>query len=212
MAWIPSLLISLIAVLAFLYLAYHSRAQIDKLQRTLQDRSEQMVEDFLQRESRLTRHRLQVAPLSDNSNESTRWLAHMRRCWLDAELAALVDRGQRNSDYNVLKNAAMPLMRLTQRTENKGKSAPSPSWSNTESKQYLAKTRAAISSQKKYIQEFKARNPSSSDSTQNSINQIPTGNWPKLSIYFCARRRRKQYDGIAGDDREIGARASRCTR
>ncbi|HSB96624.1 MAG TPA: hypothetical protein VLC91_09255, partial [Spongiibacteraceae bacterium] len=163
MAWIPSLLISLLAVSAFLYVAYSSRSQIDKLQRVMRQNSEQLVEDFLQREGRITRHRLQTQTTANNSDPARR-LAHMRRCWLDAELAALMEGGQRHSDYALLESAAMPLLRLTRQNDDKNSAAGTQLWSSVESKHYLQRTRAAVASQKQLIQEFKARNTAPGES------------------------------------------------
>jgi uncharacterized protein YccT (UPF0319 family) len=162
MAWLPSLLISLIAVAAFLYLAYQSRAQMDQQRRTLQEHADQLIEQFLQRESRSARRRLQVSSTKTSAEitDPERWLAHLRHCWLDAELAALVERGHHHSDYALLQKAALPLLRLSQRNDDKTKPAAKPRWNSSESREYLKKTRDTVSSQKQTIQEFKARKTS----------------------------------------------------
>ncbi len=179
MVWLPSLLISLVAVAALVYLAYHNRAKLDRLQRSHQQRSEQLVEQFLQRESRITRHHLQTPTDSDTLSR----LAQMRRCWLEAELAALVDHGKHHSDYQLLQNAAMPLLRLTQRNLETAK-ASTPRWSSTASNQYLQQTRAAVSAQQQAIQHFKACQAGAVTSTKfwSSLDSIENNTAALLEI------------------------------
>lgn len=153
--WLPSLLVSLVAVGAFLFLAKQSRSQIDQLKHSLRQASEQSTESFLQRESRGTLQRLQSTP-ADAPADPARLLAQMRHVWLEAELKALVDRGQRDSDHHLLQDAAAPLLRLAQRTGDAAQAGAAP-WSSKDSQKYLKRTRDAVASQKQFIQEFRTR-------------------------------------------------------
>lgn len=157
--WLPTLVISLVAVGAFLYLAYQSRLQIDKLQKTIRQNSEQLVENFLQRESRSTLHRIQAYGSSEPTDTTLRF-AQMRRCWLEAELGALTDHGQHLSDYELLQTSTTPLLKIAQRSDSRANPAIEKKWSSDESKSHLQRTRDAISSQKKFIQEFRTRSAS----------------------------------------------------
>jgi hypothetical protein len=165
--WLPSLIISLIAVSSFLYLAYQSRSQIDALKHTLRQTSEQLVKQFLEREKANTQRRIRGVvdstaktsrptepPADDQVDTATRWLPELRRCWLDAELAALVDHGHGNSSYELLQHNAAPLLRLMQRQAKPDSKA---AWNGDETRQYLRKTRDAVASQKQFIAEFRAR-------------------------------------------------------
>lgn len=184
--WLPTMLISLVAVGAFLYLAYQSRSQIDKLQNTIREKSEQLVENFLQRESRITLNRIQ-APVIANDSDPARWLAHMRRCWLEAELTALNDSGQHPSDYNKLQKAAMPLLKIARRTHPGENPESTKKWSNADSQKYLQRTRDAISSQKQFIQEFKERTTALSNKAGRSGEEITAaGREPHNAAGFMA--------------------------
>lgn len=159
--FLPSLLISLLAVAIFLYLARQNRAQIDRLKENLRRSSELSVEHFLERESSEALRRIQSASAGRANDapappDPARRLVHMRRCWLEAELRALVDHGRAGSDYAALRDAAMPLLRLVERTEAGG-AAATPAWNDKTSQEYLQRTRDAVASQRQFIQEFKAR-------------------------------------------------------
>lgn len=168
--WLPSLIISAVAVGAFLYLAYQSRNQIDKLKTTLRHTSEQRVAHFLERERLNTQRRIEntakespdtpraidgaTGGAGESGAAAARWLPELRRCWLDAELAALVDHGSGNSNYPLLQSNAAPLLRLIQRS---AAPAGKGTWNGDETLQYLRRTRDAVTSQKQFIEEFRAR-------------------------------------------------------
>lgn len=164
--WLPSLLISLVAVGAFLYLAYQSRTQIDRLRGALRQASEQRIEQFLERERLNMQRRIEntakkSSPAQTNiggalgDNEAlARWLPDLRRCWLDAELAALVEHGGGNSNYQLLQHNAGPLLRLIQRSTA---AASKTTWNGSDTRQYLRRTRDAVASQKQFIEEFRIR-------------------------------------------------------
>jgi hypothetical protein len=148
LVWLPSLLISIISLLIFIYLSFRNRQKIDDLKQQAHDLAQQRIEHFLQRETQATRQRIKLAGTSADTQSHA--IDKLRLIWLEGELTALTDQGKRRSNYDLLLHAVQPIARQLNR--------PAPT-SNTPLKQaavaQLQKVRGALSSQTDSIAQYR---------------------------------------------------------
>lgn len=174
--WLPSLLISIVSLLVFLYLSFRSRRRIDRLEQRVRDDLPLLVEGFLQREVQTTRQRLRA--LQGPRGEQARSLEQLRLHWLEAELVALVEHGRRRSDFTELQKTVQPLLRLINRPAQKDAAAPAAApaqWDNQSALGQLQKARDAIASQRQVIGQYQ-QTATASPGFTSSLHNVEQNN------------------------------------